>query len=58
LVDRAAYEKLGTAELPKENFGVYQTMAGPVVLRRARVFVELADVRLMWRLHCMELGEG
>lgn len=43
LVDRASYEKLGTAELPRENFGIYQTMAGPVVLRRARVFIQFGE---------------
>lgn len=41
LVDRSAYEQLGTAELPREQFGTYQTMAGPVVLRRARAFLHL-----------------
>ena len=42
LVDRATYERLRTAELPKQNFGIYQTMVGPVVLRRSRVVVQLA----------------
>jgi len=41
LVDRATYEKLGTAELPKEFFGVYQTLAGPVVLRRSKVVLHI-----------------
>ncbi len=41
LLDRAAYEHLGTAELPREQFGTYGTMAGPVVLRRSRVILLL-----------------
>ncbi len=41
LVDRLAYEQLGTAELPREQFGTYQTMAGPVVLRRSRAILRL-----------------
>ena len=41
LVARDTYEKLGTAELPRSLFGVYQTMAGPVVLRRSKIRLEV-----------------
>ncbi len=46
LVDRTTYDRLGTAELPREQFGSYQTMAGPVVLRRSRITLRLAGKRL------------
>lgn len=42
LVDTKTYEQVGTAELPKNHFGTYQTMAGQIVLRRARVLFRLA----------------
>ena len=31
------YSALSTAEVPREEFGLYSTMAGPVPVRRARV---------------------
>ncbi len=43
LVDRITYDRMGTAELPREQFGSYQTMAGPVVLRRSRITLRLAE---------------
>lgn len=33
------YSALSTAEVPREEFGLYSTMAGPVPVRRARVHV-------------------
>lgn len=46
LLTGALYEKFGTAELPREQFGVYRTMAGPVVLRRAKVYLRLRGRRV------------
>ena len=46
LVPRDVYAELGTMELPREEFGVYSTMAGSVILRRAEVRLCMADEKL------------
>ncbi|MEM4304201.1 MAG: hypothetical protein QXQ70_09965 [Candidatus Caldarchaeum sp.] len=43
LVDQNTYDEFGTAELPREFFGVYRTLAGPVVLKRARVVARIGE---------------
>jgi clan AA aspartic protease len=46
LVPRNLYEKLGTAELPRSEFGVYTTMVGPITLRRARVTLKMGKLEV------------
>lgn len=46
LVPKALYAELGTMEVPREDFGVYSTMAGSVTLRRAEVKVIVGDKEL------------
>ena len=58
LVDRTTYERLGTAELPREEFGRYQTMAGPVVLRRSRIALRLAKKEFESYLETPLYGPG
>jgi len=58
LVDRATYEKLGTAELPKEFFGSYQTLAGPVILRRSKVVLDVGAKRFESYLESPLHGDG
>ena len=58
LVDRATYEKFGTAELPREFFGAYSTMAGPVVLRRSREMIEVGGVEYETYLESPLYGGG
>lgn len=43
LVPKDIYDELGTAELPREEFGVYKTMVGHIVLRRAHVTVSIIN---------------
>ena len=43
LVPRDLYDEFGTLELPRDEFGTYSTLAGPIVLRRARVLVGLGN---------------
>jgi len=46
LVPRDLYAELGTMELPREDFGIYSTMAGSVTLRRAEVKISVGDKEL------------
>jgi len=46
LVPKDLYAELGTMELPREDFGVYSTMAGYVTLRRSEVKISVADEEL------------
>jgi predicted aspartyl protease len=39
------YERLGSLELPEEEWGVYNTLAGKIVLRRSRVFMTISGDR-------------
>lgn len=45
LVPKLLYGELGTMELPREDFGVYTTMAGPIILRRAEVEIAVGKRR-------------
>jgi clan AA aspartic protease len=46
LVPSETYARFGTMELPREDFGVYSTMAGPITLRRAEVKLHIGDKEL------------
>jgi len=46
LVPKDLYAELGTMELPREDFGVYSTMAGSVTLRRSEVKISVGDKEL------------
>jgi clan AA aspartic protease len=46
LVPAETYARLGTMELPREDFGVYSTMTGPITLRRAEVKLHIGDKEL------------
>jgi clan AA aspartic protease len=46
LVPAGTYARLGTMELPREDFGLYSTMAGPITLRRAEVKLHIGDKEL------------
>lgn len=58
LLPRDAYERLGAAELPREDFGVYATLAGPVVLRRALVTVAVGRVEMESYVETPMVGVG
>lgn len=58
LADRGTYEKLGTSELPREFFGTYRTMAGPVVLRRSKVQLGVGGKKYESYLETPLFGEG
>jgi hypothetical protein len=40
------YLEFSTAEAPREQFGTYTTMAGPVVMRKARVRIGVGETEL------------
>jgi predicted aspartyl protease len=40
------YDELSTNEVPREQYGEYRTLAGPVVTRRSRVMVDTGSAEL------------
>lgn len=43
LLPRGLYDELATLERPREDFGVYVTLSGPIVLRRAEAVVSVCS---------------
>ncbi len=58
LLERPLYEKLSTAELPREEFGKYSTMAGLVILKRARVLIKIGDFSFETYIETPVFGRG
>lgn len=58
LLRKEAYDRLATAELPAEDFMVYSTMAGPVVLRKARAALAIGALTLQSYIETPYHGPG
>jgi len=58
LTRKELYERFATAELPAEYFMVYSTMAGPVVLRKARATVEIGKLTVQAYIETPQHGPG
>lgn len=52
------YERFASAELPAASFTVYSTMSGSIVLRKARVAIEVGDLTLQAYIETPEYGPG
>ena len=58
LVPTETYARLGTMELPREDFGLYSTMAGPITLRRAEVKLHIGEKELYTFIETPMHGSG
>jgi clan AA aspartic protease len=58
LVPAETYARLGTLELPREDFGLYSTMAGQIILRRAEVKLQIGERELYTYIETPMHGSG
>lgn len=58
LLRKELYDRFATAELPAEFFTQYSTMAGPVILRKARATVEIGKLTLQAYIETPQHGPG
>jgi len=58
LLRKEVYERFASAELPAEYFMVYSTMAGSIVLRKARVTIEIGEHTLQAYIETPQYGPG
>ncbi|KPV62703.1 MAG: hypothetical protein AOA65_1685 [Candidatus Bathyarchaeota archaeon BA1] len=58
LAPQDIYIELGTLELPREEFGVYTTLAGPIVLRRAEIKLSIKDEEIDTYIETPIFGAG
>jgi predicted aspartyl protease len=58
LLSKEVYDRFATAEVPAEDFMVYSTMAGPVVLRKARAALAIGGLTLQTYIETPYHGPG